>query len=99
MTMANKVNLDTFYLEAQTNNVGFFSALHGLEQFTPDGYAIKGIVVAIRHKNNNWHTLELSHTVDNRFWWNNTKVEGKIASANFYNRPVKIIIFAQFIVG
>ena len=94
-----KVQLETFLLETSTDNNGFFSIPHGLEVFTPDGYRIEGIVVAVQHLNNNWHTLEISNAVDNRFWWNQTVVQGLIASPNFHNRPVKIIIFALFIVG
>jgi hypothetical protein len=94
-----KVQLDTFLLETSTDNNGFFSIPHGLEVFTPDGYQIEGIVVAAQHQNNNWHTLEISNAVDNRFWWNQTVVQGLIASPNFHNRPVRIIIFALPIVG
>ena len=44
-------------------------------------------------------TREMSNAVDPRFWWNQTVVQGLIASPNFHHRPVKIIIFALFIVG
>lgn len=94
-----KASLDTFLLNTTTDNGGFFSVPHGLEKFEPDGYVIKGITVAVQHQNNNWHTLEFSEEVDNRFWWNKTVVQGFIASPNFHNRPVQIIVFAQFTVG
>lgn len=93
------VKLETFLLETRTNDLGEFSIAHGLEKFNPDVYHIKGIVVAIQHKNNNWHTMELSHVVDNRFWWNDVAVCGLVASPNFHRRPVRIIVFAQFVVG
>ena len=85
----------TYFLTTRTNNQGFFRVPHGLDQtLSRDGYTIYGIVVSIQHVNGNWHTLEFSHEVDNRFWWNNTNVEGIIRSPNFYNRPVRIVIFA-----
>ncbi len=93
------VQLVTFLLETNTDNNGFFSIPHGLEWVGSDHYEIEGITVAVQHQNNNWHTLESSEAVDNRFWWNDTVVQGLIASPNFYNRPVKIIVFAQFIIG
>jgi hypothetical protein len=72
-----QVQLDTFLLETHTNSNGRFSIAHGLEVFSPDGTRIDGIVVAVQHQNNNWHTLEGSNTVDNRFWWNETIVQGR----------------------
>ena len=78
----------TRYATATTNAQGGFSVNH---QVT--GGQIWAINVAVQHKNGNWHTLEFSKTVDNRFWWNNTSVEGVINSANFYNRPVRILLF------
>lgn len=78
---------------------GFFSVAHELEIFEPDGFSIQGIVVAVQHVNGNWHTLEISNEIDNRFWWNDTLVQGLIASPNFHNRPVKVIVFAVFVVG
>lgn len=97
--MPAPVKLDTFLLETTTDNRGFFSVPHGLERFEPDGYRIKGITVAVQHQNKNWHNLEFSSEVDNRFWWNDTVVQGFIASPNFYNRPARIIVFAQFVPG
>jgi hypothetical protein len=93
------VSLKTFLVNAETDGNGFFSAPHGLERYTPDGYAIRAISVAVQHKNNNWHTLELSHNVDNRFWWDKNVVAGVIKSSNFYQRPVQVVISAEFIVG
>lgn len=99
--MANEVHLETFLLETSANDQGRFSVPHGLEEAVAgrNWYRIQGIVVAVQHKNKNWHTLELSHNVDNRFWWNTKVVAGIIASPNFYNRPVKIIIFATHEIG
>jgi len=85
---STQYNFITRYAQATTNNQGFFSVPHQV----PGGY-IWAISVAVQHKNGNWHTLEFSHNVDNRFWWNNTSVEGVINSANFYNRPVRILLF------
>jgi hypothetical protein len=93
------VTLKTILVNAQTDAAGFFSAPHGLERYTPDGYAIRAISVAVQHANGNWHTLELSHDVDNRFWWNKDIVAGVIASPNFFKRPVQIVIFAESVVG
>ncbi|MBN3892241.1 MAG: hypothetical protein HWQ43_24880 [Nostoc sp. JL31] len=78
-----------FYLTTATNGDGFFSVGHGL-----GNSFIYGIEVAVQHINGNWHTLEFSNSVDNRFWWNTAKVEGFINSPNFRFRPVRIIIFA-----
>jgi hypothetical protein len=99
MLFMTKVKLDTFLLETATDNNGFFTVQHKLEQFQPDGYRIRGIIVAVQHHNLNWHTLEFSNSVDNRFWWNERVVEGVIGSPNFSNRPVQVVVFAQFIVG
>lgn len=78
----------TFYLTTATNGDGFFSVGHGL-----GNSFIYGIQVAIQHVNGNWHTLEFSNSVDNRFWWNNTDVQGIINSGAFQFRPVRIILF------
>lgn len=85
---AKKYNFSTYYLATRTNSAGFFSVAHGLSS----RYGIYGLHVAVQHRNGNWHTLEFSHTVDNRFWWNSTYVQGWIASSNFYNRPVRILL-------
>lgn len=83
-------SLRTFTLRATTNSDGFFSAPHGLP-----GAKIEGIEVAVQHQNGNWHTLEFSNLVDNRFWFNNVAVQGIINSGNFSNRPVRIILFVR----
>lgn len=88
LAQAKKYNFSTYYLTTTTDNKGYFSVKHGLSS----SYGIYGLKVAIQHKNNNWHTLEFSHTVDNRFWWNSTHVQGYMASPNFYNRPVRILL-------
>ena len=93
------VTLKTILVKTNTDANGFFSSPHGLEHYTPDGYAIHGILVAVQHKNGNWHTLESSNTIDNRFWWNKDTVEGIIASPNFFMQSVQIIIFAESVVG
>jgi hypothetical protein len=81
-------NFTTNYAQATTDGQGFFSVNHGIT-----GGRIWAINVAVLHANGNWHTLEFSHTVDNRFWWNGTSVAGRIGSPNFYNRPVRILLF------
>jgi hypothetical protein len=78
----------TRYATTTTNNQGGFSVNHGV----PNGN-IWSISVAVLHANGNWHTLEFSNSVDNRFWWNNTSVNGVINSPNFYNKPVRILLF------
>lgn len=83
---AKKYKFSTYYLTTTTNSSGFFSVAHGL------GSRIYGIQVAVQHTNGNWHTLEFSHIVDNRFWWNSTYVQGWIGSSSFYNRPVRILL-------
>ncbi len=93
------VTLKTILVKAETNESGSFSAPHGLERYTPDGYAIRAISVAVQHKNGNWHTLEYSHDIDNRFWWTKDVVAGVIASPNFFKQPVQIIVSAEFVVG
>lgn len=93
------VKLDTFLVRTTTNSAGFFSAPHGLERFRPDGYAIRALSVAVQHKNGAWHTLEFSHNVDNRFWWTKDAVGGVIASPNFFNQPVQVVISAEWVVG
>lgn len=85
---AKKYTFSTYYLTTTTNSTGYFSVAHGLSS----RYGIYGLHVAVQHKNGNWHTLEFSSTVDNRFWWNSTYVQGVIASSNFYNRPVRILL-------
>ncbi|MCP5365623.1 MAG: hypothetical protein H6905_10435 [Hyphomicrobiales bacterium] len=93
------VTLKTFLVNATTDGKGFFSAPHGLERYTPDGYAIRAISVAAQHKNGNWHTLEFSNNVDNRFWWNKNVVAGVINAPNFFERSVQVVISAEYIVG
>jgi hypothetical protein len=93
--MAELVNLETFLLNTTTDSRGFLSVPHDLPSgSTSFNYEVEGITVAVQHQNKNWHTLEFSETVDNRFWWNETVVQGLIASPNFHNRPVRIIVFA-----
>ncbi|MEH2236363.1 hypothetical protein [Nostoc sp.] len=79
----------SFYLTTTTDQNGFFSVAHGL----PSTSTIFGMVVAVQHINGNWHTLEFSNSVDNRFWWNTTNVEGFMNSPDFRFRPVRIILF------
>lgn len=93
------VTLKTILVKATTDENGFFSAPHGLERYTPDGYAIRAISVAVQHKNGNWHTLEYSNDIDKRFWWNNDVVAGVIASPSFFKQPVQIVVFAESVVG
>ena len=93
------VKLKTILVKAKTDAAGFFSAPHGLEHYTPDGYTIRAISVAVQHQNGNWHNLEFSHSVDNRFWWNKEVVAGVIASPSFFGQSVQIVISAEFIVG
>ncbi len=94
------VALSTYVIKTKTDSSGRFIVEHNIAKPSGDGLHIQGIVVSIKHKNGNWHTLEFSNNVDNRFWWNDRYVQGVIASTpNFSNRPVKIIVFAQFIVG
>ena len=83
--------LRTYLLTTDTDSYGFFSVPHGFS--SQSEVEIVGITAAVQHKNGNWHTLEFSHEVDNRFWWNETVVEGLIHSPNFYNRPVRVIVF------
>ena len=91
--------MKTILIETKTDEKGFFSAPHGLERYTPDGYTIRAILVAVQHKNGNWHTLEFSNNVDNRFWWNKDVVAGIIASPNFFMHPVRVLVFAEAVVG
>jgi hypothetical protein len=93
------VTLHTMLLKTVTETNGYFSTPHGLERYTPNGYAIRAISVAAQHKNGNWPTLELSHNVDNRFWWNQDVVGGIIASSNFSSQPVQIVVFAEPVPG
>jgi hypothetical protein len=94
-----QAHLDTYLVETTTDAQGFFSTPHGLERYTPDGAAIRGIVVSVQHQNGNWHTLEFSQVVDNRFWWNQQVVAGVIASSDFHERPVRVVVFAERTVG
>jgi hypothetical protein len=94
------ITLQTILINAKTDANGFFSAQHGLQQsFGPDTAFIRSISVSVQHKNGNWHTLEMSNAVDNRFWWNNEVVEGLINSPNFFEQRVQIVVFTETIVG
>lgn len=98
--MPNAVDLETFIYETKTSEQGRFAIEHGLTlQPSIRYHRIYGMTVAIQHKNGNWHSIELSHVVDNRFWWNDRAIEGLIASPNFAQRPVRIIVFAAAVVG
>ncbi len=81
--------LVSFELDANTDDRGFFSLQHNLNTSV---FRIRGILVAVQHQNGNWHTLEVSNSVDNRFWWNDTDVQGVISSSNFHNRPVRVTV-------
>jgi hypothetical protein len=85
---STQVNFITRYASARTNNQGFFSVNHNVA-----GGRIWSISVAVLNVNGNWHTLDYSNTLNNRFWWNNTSVQGQINGLNFRNRPVKILLF------
>lgn len=88
IAQAKKYTFSTYYLTTTTDNKGYFSVKHGLSS----SYGIYGLKVAVQHKNGNWHTLEFSNKIDNRFWWNTTYVQGYMASPDFYNRPVRILL-------
>jgi hypothetical protein len=88
-----------FVIESDTDSSGSFSVLHFLDEAGPH-FEIDGITVAVQNtQNHNWHALEASNAVDNRFWWNETRVEGKIGSSNFHNSHVRIIVFARYTPG
>ncbi|MEB3178735.1 MAG: hypothetical protein VKL59_06880 [Nostocaceae cyanobacterium] len=90
-----------FFLNSSTDGSGFFSVAHNLPQYNGSGgfWQIQGITVAVQHTNGNWHTLEFSNSVDNRFWWNNTVVQGIMRSPAFYNRSVRIVLLTVWRVG
>ena len=88
IAQAYKVNFSTYYLSTTTDSSGFFSVAHGL----PSTSGIYGLQVSVQHANGNWHTLEYSYAVDNRFWFNSQHVQGVIGAPNFYNRPVRIVL-------
>ena len=94
-----QVTFETFFYESTTDRQGIYNVPHGLEVFRPDGFRIQGIIVSVQHLNQNWHTVEISNQIDNRFFWNKDVLRGKIDSPNFFNRPVKIIVFATRVVG
>jgi hypothetical protein len=87
---SSQYTFTTRYATATTDSQGYFSVNHGIASGKSHIWAIN---VAVLHANGNWHTLEFSDTVDNRFWWNDTVVSGRIGSANFYNKPVRILLF------
>ena len=93
------VTLRTILINAKTDAKGFFSAQHGLQPYGSDSDVIRSISVSVQHKNGNWHTLEMSNAVDNRFWWNKDVVEGIVNSPNFFEQPVQIVVFAETVVG
>ena len=88
-------------ITGQTNDKGRFSIplpspIGAGCSIPPNGGSktwLHSAMVSIQHRNGNWHTLEASNTVDNRFWWNDQRVEGWIASPDFSNRPVRVILF------
>jgi hypothetical protein len=99
---AIRAQLDTFVFTGQTDANGSFSIPHGFAppHITPfAGNRIRAISVIVQHQNGNWHTLEQSNAVDNRFWIAPTAVQGRVASPLFANRPVQVVIFTQYIVG
>jgi hypothetical protein len=97
------VDLETYYLTATTDSRGYFTTPHGLPQTPAAGRNLKkivGIIVSVQHKGNlNWHTLEGSNTVDNRFWWTDTTVEGIIAGSAFTESNVQVIVFTREVIG
>ncbi len=96
------IGFDTFLLYTDTDSNGHFSVPHNLAVVDVGGphFEIDGITVAVQHnQNQNWHALEASNAVDNRFWWNETLVAGSIGSSNFHNSPVRIIVFAAYLPG
>jgi len=93
------VTLRTILIKTKTDAKGFFSAQHGLQESGPVGSAIRAIAVSVQHPNGNWHSLEMSNAVDNRFWWNKDLVQGIINSPNFFEQPVQIVVFAESVVG
>jgi hypothetical protein len=93
------VTLETILVTTKTDASGAFSAPHGLERYSPDGSTIRAIAVSVQHRNGNWHTLEFSNRVDNRFWWNKDVVSGVIGSPDFSEQPVQVLVFAERVVG
>ena len=78
------------YLEARTDDKASFQIKHKINYDS-----IKGILVSIKHKNDAWHTIDVSNEFDNRFFWTTENIVGQIADKDlqFANRPVKIIVF------
>lgn len=87
---ATKVFFDTYLLRTKTDAHGRFKAPHGLPF-----EAIRGIVVSIEDKEQIWHTVELSNSVDNRFFWNKEVVAGAIETPRCFDAPVEVIFFVQ----
>ena len=78
------------YLKARTDDKAYFQVKHSMNYDS-----IKGILVSIKHKNDSWHSIDVSNKFDNRFYWTTENIAGQIAEADaqFANRPVKIIVF------
>lgn len=87
---ATKVVFDTYFLTTKTDAKGHFKVAHGLK-FDQ----IHGMVVAAEDKERMWHTVELSNSVDNQFFWNPEVVAGAIESPKLANAPVQIILFVK----
>lgn len=77
------------YLSGSTDSNGYFS-------ISTNGVAFDFAVVAVRHVNGDWHTLEASSRVNNSFWWNQDWIRGRIESPVFANRPVRVLLLRGF---
>ena len=104
LKMPKESSLKTFVFEGRSNHDGHFIIPHGLRIKGDAGqnyYRIYGILVSIQHRNGAWNAIDTSNKFNNTFFWNNERVEGWISRSDkvFGNRPVRIIIFAQEIVG
>lgn len=87
---AIKVVFDTYLLTTRTDVKGHFKVAHGLKF-----EEIHGMVVAVEDREKMWHTVELSNSVDNLFFWNPEVVAGCIESPKLANAPVQIILFVK----
>ncbi|MBL8132583.1 MAG: hypothetical protein JNL42_12055 [Anaerolineae bacterium] len=72
---------------ARTNASGEFRVTHGISG------EIYGVLVAIQHADGAWITLERSHAISNGRLWNDQEIIGWIASPDFVDRDVRILVF------
>ena len=90
------------YFTTETDANGRFEVNHRLSQrCTPDcATLIVGMTVAVQSQSNNaWYSLYSQEEGLSRYAWDDVMLSGVVEQNDFFNAPVRIVVFTAYIIG